>query len=105
MLIELNAVGLVFLSVVFIQYSSVFSILILVFAGDPEMLKEKVLSILDHITNNHSFPQNSKHLKCSHGDLGPEELRTRPFISKNSASAKKLEKALKGANNSRYIAK
>ena len=67
------------------------------------MLKEKVLSILDHITNNHSFPKNSKHLKCSHGDLGPEELRTKPFISKNSASAKKLEKVLKGTNNSRYI--
>lgn len=69
--------------------------------GDPVILKEKVISILDHITNNHSFPKNSKHLKCSHGDLGPEELRTKPFISKNSASAKKLEKALKGANNSR----
>ena len=66
------------------------------------MLKEKVLSILDHVTNQHSFPQNNKHLKCSHEDLGPEELRTKPFINKNSASAKKLGNALKGANKSRY---
>ena len=72
------------------------------YAGDPVMLKEKVLSILGHITNQHSFPENTMHLKCVHDDLGPDELRTKPFVSKNSVSARKLEKALRGAHNSRY---
>jgi hypothetical protein len=66
------------------------------------MLKEKVLSILDHVTNQHSFPTNTKHLKCAHEDLGPEQQRTKPFLKKNSAAAKKLGNALRGANKSRY---
>ena len=67
------------------------------------MLREKVLSILDHVSNHHSFPKNTKHLECAHDDLGPEELRTRPFIARNSFSAKKLEMALRGKNDSRLI--
>ena len=69
------------------------------------MLEEKILSILGHLSNQHSFPENSYHKKCTHGDLGPEEQRTRPFIASNSLSAKKLEKALRGANNSRWFFK
>lgn len=69
--------------------------------GDPVMLKEKVLSILDHVTNQHSFPTNTKHLKCAHEDLGLEQQRTKPFLKKSSPAAKKLGNALRGANKSR----
>ena len=66
------------------------------------MLKEKILSIVGHVTNKHSFEQNKKHIRCSHGDLSPEDVRTRPFLHEQSVAATKLEKALKGHNNSRY---
>ena len=33
------------------------------------MLREKILSIPDHLSNKHVFPSNKHHLRCSHGDL------------------------------------
>ena len=66
------------------------------------MLKEKILSIVGHVTNKHCFEQNKKHICCSHGVLSPEDVRTRPFLHEKSFAAAKLEKALKGYNNSRY---
>ena len=66
------------------------------------MLKEKILSIVGHVTNKHSFEQNKKHMRCSHGVLSPDVVRTRPFLHEQSFAAAKLEKALKGHNNSRY---
>lgn len=67
------------------------------------MLKEKILSIVGHVTNKHNFEQNKKHIRCSHGVLTPEDVRTRPFLHEKSFAAAKLEKALKGYNNSRYM--
>ena len=34
------------------------------------MLKEKISSIPDHLTNRHVFPANKHHSVCSHGYLG-----------------------------------
>ena len=35
------------------------------FAGDPERLREMILSILQHVTNVHDFPENIQH-KVAH---------------------------------------
>ena len=51
--------------------------------GDVESLREKILSIPQHLTNNHVFPNNKKHLKCSHGDLSQED-RNKPWLQDNS---------------------
>ena len=67
------------------------------------MLREKILSILSHITNSHKFEENLKHKECSHPELCPAEERTKPFIQPDSDSAKKLERALRGNNDSRFF--
>ena len=52
-------------------------------SGDVETLCEKILSIPQHLTNNHVFPNNKKHLKCAHGDLSQEE-RNKPWLEEGS---------------------
>ena len=34
--------------------------------GNHQLLREKILSIPDHISNQHSFPLNTEHMKCQH---------------------------------------
>ena len=62
-------------------------------SGDVETLREKILSIPQHLTNNHVFPNNKKHLKCSHGDLSKED-RNKPWLQDNS-KVFKLRKGIK----------
>ena len=38
----------------------------LFFTGNHKMLEEKILSIPEHITNQHTFPNNNQHKQCSH---------------------------------------
>ena len=39
--------------------------------GDATQLRERWLSLLDHITNQHSWTGATKFLKCAHGPLPP----------------------------------
>jgi hypothetical protein len=62
-------------------------------------LTEKILSITSHISNNHTFPGNVSHKKCSHGDLPGD--RDKEWIKPGSFALKKLEAAIRGKNNCR----
>ena len=48
-------------------------------SGKPTLLREKLLSIPDHISNCHVFPSNTEHLACNHlpltGDRAKAWLR------------------------------
>ena len=70
-----------------------------VYSGDLIGLTEKILSITSHISNNHTFPGNTSHKKCSHGDL-PQD-RNKEWIKSGSYAMKKLDAAIRGKNNSR----
>ena len=43
-----------------------------VFLGDHNVLREKLLSIPDHISNKHTFPWNKHHKECGHRPLPGE---------------------------------
>ena len=54
------------------------------FVDNPVMLKEKIYSILHHMTNTHVFEENCQHKKCEHLPLSVDEERSRPWLSTNS---------------------
>ena len=41
----------------------------MVVIGNATLLKERVLSIPDHLCNVHQFPENQEHMACSHDHL------------------------------------
>ena len=43
---------------------------------DPELLKEMLLSIPDHISNEHVFVNNKKYKGCPHPNLPLEERKS-----------------------------
>ena len=43
--------------------------------GDPELLKEKLMSIPGHISNEHQFPDNKKYRSCPHPPLTGERAK------------------------------
>ena len=51
---------------------------------NPEMLKEKIFSIVDHMTDNHIFEENSEHKKFEHPPLPDDGSRTRPWLKTGS---------------------
>ena len=53
-----------------------------IFSGDPELLKEKLLSITEHISNCHTYPKNVKYKACPHPPLVGE--RDRAWLSAGS---------------------
>ena len=57
--------------------------LILILAGNHQLLKEKILSIESHITNIHTFPNNTQHKACGHLHL-PEEGRDKAWLKPDS---------------------
>lgn len=62
--------------------------------GDPELLKEKLLSIPDHISNLHKFDQNKKYTACPHppliGDRAKAWLPVGSLVSKPPTKIKSL---------------
>ena len=48
------------------------------------MLKEKLNSIPDHISNIHQFNENLEFQQCGHGVLSTEEERIRAWLSPDS---------------------
>ena len=53
----------------------------LVVAGNHQLLEEKILSIPEHITNNHMFPDNTEHKMCNHPILTG---RSKKWLGKES---------------------
>lgn len=50
--------------------------------GNHQLLKEKLLSIPEHISNIHHFPTNSQHRTCCHPPLTGE--RSKAWLNKDS---------------------
>ena len=67
--------------------------------GDELGLRETLLSINSHVSNEHSFPGTTSHKKCCHGDLA--EDRDKDWIKPGSFALKKLDTAIRGKNNGR----
>jgi hypothetical protein len=59
--------------------------------GNAELLKERVSSITDHLSDIHEFPNNKQHKQCSHGPLGPKA-----WLSPDSKAVSKVKAALNG---------
>ena len=56
--------------------------------GDPELLREKLLSIPGHISNQHSFPANKKYQSCPHPP--PTGERSKAWLHPNSLVCKAI---------------
>ena len=84
------------LSVCFNIYSS---LLYVVPLGNPEKLREMILSIPDHISNTHSFPSNIHHKSCQHGPLTGE--RSKAWLASDSISIQKIRSAVLGKDSCR----
>ena len=50
--------------------------------GNHQLLKEKILSIPEHISNTHTFPDNTCHKACAHTPL--TGTRSRAWLRKDS---------------------
>ena len=55
--------------------------------GDSEWLKEKLLSIPGHISNEHHFPDNTKYKDCPHGPLEKAWLPAGSLVSMDYISS------------------
>ena len=58
--------------------------------GNPEELKEKWLSILQHIANKHTWKGCKIYKKCAHKKLSKKERRHKPFLKTGSPAHKAL---------------
>lgn len=67
--------------------------------GDPELLREMILSIPYHLTNVHSFPGNKLFKRCLHADLPTD--RSKPWLKEGSLSLRKLVMAIRGPKDCR----
>ena len=56
-----------------------------------DLLREKILSIMGHITNQHTFPLNNEHKMCTHPTLS-EDGRDKPWLRADSVVRKNLSK-------------
>jgi hypothetical protein len=62
--------------------------------GDPEMAKEKIVSILSHVTGCHRFPTNHKYKQCAHDNL--DSRIDKEYIKEGSLAIKKIRLAIFG---------
>ena len=66
--------------------------------GNPDLMKEKWLSILHHITNRHSW-ESCKHFnKCDHPALSKDEQRTKPWMKLERSSFRALKEIIASNN-------
>ena len=54
--------------------------------NDPEVLKEKWLSVIHHVTNRHEWPGNRHFHKCEHNRLSTDQQRKKKWLKPGSAS-------------------
>ena len=64
-----------------------------------DLLKEKIESIPEHITNNHSFHKNKEHKACQHPPITGK--RKKKWLKKGALPVEKVDNALHGFDNSR----
>jgi hypothetical protein len=67
--------------------------------GNAELLEEMILSIIGHVADIHSFPDNRLFKRCLHGDLPTD--RSKPWLKQGSLSMKKLVLAIRGNKDCR----
>jgi len=67
--------------------------------GNHQLLKEKILSIPEHISNTHSFPDNTCHKACAHTPL--TGTRSKAWLRKDSMEIQKIRSAILGKENCR----
>ena len=53
---------------------------------DPELLREKWLSVIHHVTNRHEWPGNRYFHKCEHSRLSSEQARKKKWLKPGSAA-------------------
>lgn len=53
---------------------------------DAEVLQEKWLSVIHHVTNRHSWPGNKHFHKCDHQPLSQEQQRKKKWLKPGSAA-------------------
>ncbi|CAH1796821.1 unnamed protein product [Owenia fusiformis] len=59
--------------------------------GDELRLKEKWLSILKHILNQHDFPQNMVFKECDHPELTQDQVRRKKWLTEDSSPYKAIK--------------
>jgi hypothetical protein len=69
------------------------------FKGNPTLLREMVLSIPQHISNVHEFPDNTLFKQCQHDELPAG--RNKQWLKPGSHSMRKLVGAIRGKNDCR----
>ena len=62
--------------------------------GDIELLKEMWLSILHHITNEHSWATDPKFQPCAHKPYSRQEQKSRRWLKKGSKTFRLLQDAI-----------
>ena len=65
---------------------------------DPEVLKERWLSVIHHMTNRHEWPGNRYFHKCEHGRLTTEEQRRKKCLKPGSTAHTALLNIVKDKN-------
>ena len=68
---------------------------------NPEMIEEKIYSILGHIANEHTFEGNRFLKHCEHDPLPLDGNRTKPWVKKGTPPWNKVKAALEGKDGSR----
>uniref|UniRef100_A0A673IHK2 Uncharacterized protein n=1 Tax=Sinocyclocheilus rhinocerous TaxID=307959 RepID=A0A673IHK2_9TELE len=63
--------------------------------GNAEVLKEKWVSVIHHVTNRHDWPGNRHYHKCSHEPFDQLSERTKLWLSPGSEAHKALVRAVK----------
>ena len=76
--------------------------------GDPEMLREKWVSVLFHIQNKHGWPGCKKFKKCAHPRLSKKEAKAKEWLSPKSEAFEALQSIVldpKVLNDLNYLTK
>ena len=66
--------------------------------GDPELLREKWISVLFHIQNKHEWTGKNRFTKCVHPPLTKKQVKAKEWISPNSEAFEALQKIVSSKN-------
>jgi hypothetical protein len=62
--------------------------------GDAEVLREKWVSILNHVVNKHKWKNGKRFRKCGHGRLSRRKERKTKWLEDGSAAYVALEEVV-----------
>ena len=66
--------------------------------GDPELLREKWISVLFRIQNKHERTGSNRFTKCVHPPLTKKQVKAKKWISPNSVAFEALQKIILSKN-------